>query len=249
MINDHDWEKLSKQFSEGSPFKHIIIDNFWDDETAAAILKEFPEYDSPAWTAHYLNAIEDKKAGNHWDKFPKTTYKAFSYLNSAEFISNIKQLTGNPVIYPDVGLHGGGWHGHKPGGKLNVHLDYSIHPKLGKLRNYNIIIYMTPDWNPAWGGGLEIWSHDDSTGQPKELTNTIDNKFNRAVIFDTTQNSWHGLPDSLSCPDNTFRRSMAVYYLTEPTASTDSRTRALFAPSPTQIDDPEILALIERRSK
>jgi hypothetical protein len=33
-------------------------------------------------------------------------------------------------LVADLGLHGGGLHSHARGGKLNVHLDYDIHPKL-----------------------------------------------------------------------------------------------------------------------
>jgi hypothetical protein len=46
-------------------------------------------------------------------------------------------------LYPDPGLHGGGWHMHGAGGNLNPHLDYSIHPKSGLMRKLNIIIYLS----------------------------------------------------------------------------------------------------------
>jgi len=246
MINQRNWSELKAEYLNGQPFDHIIIDNFWTDEIAQALVNEFPSYDSTVWTAHYQNAIEDKKACNHWDKFPATTYKAFTYLNSPLFVNIIEQIVGRSNIYTDVGLHGGGWHGHHKGGKLNVHLDYSIHPKLELARNYNLIVYMTPDWNPDWRGGLELWSHGPDG--PKDLVKTVENKFNRAVLFDTTQNSWHGLPDDLDCPDNVYRYSMAVYYLTDPLEGSDPRGRALFAPHKDQANDESVLELIKKRS-
>ena len=247
MINSRDWASLSGDFLSGKPFNHVIIDDFWDKDFAQLLVADYPVYDSPVWNAHYKNAIEDKKACNHWDKFPPNTYRAFSYLNSNEFISIVQTIAGRDNVKPDVGLHGGGWHCHHKGGKLNVHLDYSIHPKLQLERHYNLIVYMTPDWNPSWGGGLELWSHNED-GSAKECAVTVENRFNRAVLFDTTQYSWHGLPDDLTCPEGINRQSMAVYYLTEPAENVDPRGKALFIPHREQSQDPEILELIQQRS-
>jgi len=246
MITQHNWASLQEDFLKAQPFNHIIIDDFWTAEAAEALYSDYPDYNAPVWNAHYQNAIEDKKACNHWDKFPATTYKAFNYLNSQPFVDIIESVTGNTGIYADIGLHGGGWHCHSKGGKLNIHLDYSIHPKLQLERHYNLIVYMTPDWNPEWGGGLELWSHGDAG--PKERIVTVENRFNRAVLFDTTQYSWHGLPDDLTCPAGVYRRSMAVYYLTDPNTDADPRGKALFAPHKEQANDPAVLELIKQRS-
>jgi hypothetical protein len=246
MINARNWKDLQEKFLRAKPFNHVVIDDFWEDAFAQQLVNDYPDYNSTVWNAHYHNAIEDKKACNHWDKFPPATYRAFTNLNDSKFVDIIETITGNTGVIADVGLHGGGWHCHHKGGKLNIHLDYSIHPKLQLERHYNLIVYMTPNWNPDWGGGLEFWSHGD-TG-PKELVTTVENRFNRAVLFDTTQHSWHGLPDDLTCPEGIYRRSMAVYYLTVPGQDVDTRGRALFAPYKNQANDPEVLELIRQRS-
>jgi len=248
MINDHAWDQIRQQFHSAEPFDHVIIDDFWDQETAEQLAKDYPDYASPLWNAHYQNAIEDKKACNHWDRFPATTYRAFAYLNSPEFVSILEHVTNQDSIITDVGLHGGGWHCHQKGGKLNVHLDYSIHPKLKLQRHYNLIVYMTPNWDRNWGGGLELWSHNEQTELPDQCVQKIDNRFNRSVLFDTTQHSWHGLPDDLACPDGVCRQSMAVYYLTKPAELADPRGKALFAPHGAQAKDPAVLDLIRQRS-
>jgi hypothetical protein len=230
------------------PFYHHIINNFFDLKTARKISQEFPDYHSNAWFC-YNNPLENKKSSNNWYYFGPETYKILSYLNSREFIEQLKKITGIPKLYPDIGLHGGGLHIHGKGGKLNVHLDYSIHPKLKLQRKLNLIIYLTENWEYNWGGGLELWSHNVQTNRPDKKIVTVDNVFNRAVLFDTTQNSWHGFPEPLQCPDNTYRKSLAVYYLTDPPEGTDPRPRALYAPSKEQETNPEILKLIENRSK
>ena len=192
--------------------------------------------------------MENKKTCNHWDKFPSVTYKAFNFLGTDWFQDKVRFITDRKDISMDFGLHGGGWHAHINGGNLNMHLDYNIHPKLGLQRKLNIIVYLSKGWHPEWGGGLELWSHNEETNQPLAHVKTIDIKFNRAVLFDTTQNSWHGLPLPLSCPDDMVRKSMAAYYVGNTPANTDDRPRARFAPRLDQMDDPAIEELIKQRS-
>jgi hypothetical protein len=230
------------------PFYHHIIDNFLDVKSAKAISKEFPDYDSNVWF-FYNNPLENKKTCNDWYHFGTETYKLFTYLNSKEFITQLKKITGINKLYPDIGLHGGGLHIHGSGGKLNVHLDYSIHPKLNLQRKLNLIIYLEENWNLEWGGNLELWSHSKEKNKPHKKIVTIDNIFNRAILFDTTQNSWHGFPDPLTCPKGKYRKSLAVYYLTDPPEEVDKRPRALYAPTEEQENNPEILNLIKERVK
>lgn len=249
FITQRNWKELQKSFLSAKPFNHIIIDDFFLPEIAEQLALEFPNYDSPDWNAYWNNSIENKKACNHWDKFSTTTYAVFHYLCSNKFINLIIDLTGNTEIEADVGLHGGGQHVHTTSGKLNIHLDYSIHPKLKLQRHYNLIIYLTPDWQPEWGGGLELWSHNHVTETADALIKTVENKFNRAIFFDTTQNSWHGLPNDLKCPSTVMRQSLAVYYITEPESNVSKRWKALFVPREDQKNDLEVLELIKKRSQ
>jgi len=248
-INEQDWNKLHEQFQTAQPFRHVVIDNFFKPEVAQQLFDEFPNYNSDVWNAHYNNPVENKKACDHWTKFPPMTYRVFNFFCGREFTHTVEQITGHPEVLPDIGLHGGGWHAHAKSGKLNIHLDYSIHPKLKLERHYNLIVYLTPNWNSSWGGGLEFWSHNHETNQPLQCVTTVENKFNRAVIFDTTQNSWHGLPEDLICPDDQIRRSLAMYYVTNPETNAPDRLRAKFAPYREQNQDQEILDFIEKRQK
>jgi Rps23 Pro-64 3,4-dihydroxylase Tpa1-like proline 4-hydroxylase len=248
MINDFYYSNLNNQFENAQPFRHVIIDNFFDEETALKLSAEFPDYNDPNIWSVYKNAIEDKKLTPNWDLFPKTTYQTFSLMNTPSFVEKIGKITGITNLIADYGMHGGGWHMHQRGGKLNMHKDYSIHPKLGMERRINIIIYMTQDWKEEWGGGLEFWSHDKETNLPKECVTKVHNKFNRAVLFDTTQNSWHGLPQAIDCPENVYRKSLAIYYLSEARPEAQGHDRAYFAPHGEQINDPSVLELIRKRS-
>jgi hypothetical protein len=151
-------------------------------------------------------------------------------------------------LYPDPGLHGGGWHIHGDGGNLNPHLDYSIHPKNGLMRKLNIIIYLSSDLKSEYGGHLGLWTKSKDSKYPLSLIKEIEPKFNRAVIFDTTQDSWHGMSRKFSAPNGVTRKSIAVYYLIKPEDGFDPRSKALYAPRADQIGDKSILELIEKRS-
>lgn len=246
LRKDIDWQGLHDAFAHGQPFPHVVIDEFFERAIAETLERDIPPFDDQAWW-QYSNPIEEKRALNHWDRFPATTYRAFTYLNN-EFLGALHALTGIENLRADEGLHGGGWHLHGRGGKLNVHLDYSLHPKLELERRLNLIVYLTSGWDPAWGGALGLWTHDaDNTG-PKDLVKAVDCRFNRAVIFDTTH-AWHGLPEPLTCPQGIYRKSIATYYLTPARENASTRGKALFAPHGEQAQDESVLELIRQRSE
>ena len=247
-ININSLEKGLLKYGDEGPFDHCVIDNFFKEEIAEALEKEFPDYRSDIWHK-YDNPLEIKKVCNNWNVFPAITYKVFNFLNSDEFLKTLRRhIFKKTPLFSDIGLNGGGWHIHPKGGKLNSHLDYSIHPKLGMKRKLNLIVYLNKGWKSNWEGNLGFWSNESSK-KPGKLIKEIEPLFNRAILFDTTQNSWHGLSSSLKCPKNKFRKSLSVYYLTLPTGKESMRGKALFYPSKNQVNDKKILELIKRRSK
>ena len=247
MINFSAIELASQGWVENQPFPHFVVDDFFEKNVAKRLEAEFPQFGDKLWH-EYGNAIEVKKVCNNWNSFPETTYKCFSYLNSAEFLSFLSRTLFNDLeLFSDPGLNGGGWHIHSSGGKLNTHLDYSLHPKLGMQRKLNIIVYLNSEWREEWGGSLGLWG-SESNSAPGKLVREVVPRFNRAIIFDTTKNSWHGLPNPLACPSDQFRKSLAVYYLVPAESEVDPRAKALFAPTAEQAEDSEVLELIKKRA-
>jgi len=228
------------------PFDHWVIDEFFPADVARELASDFIDFNHKDWYT-YDNPLEIKKTLNHWWNFPPITYAMMSYLNSSVYTKEIEKITGCSFLHSDPGLHGAGWHIHGNGGKLNIHLDYSIHPKLPLERKFNLIYYLSEDWDPAWGGNLELWAGNEKTADT--CVKKIDCLFNRAIIFDTTQNSWHGFPERIQCPEGKYRKSIALYYLTHPQETArPERTRARYSPTKEQLDDKEILNLIEKRA-
>ena len=247
LIREIDWVAAKEQFTTATPFNHVVIDNFFLPDVAEKISNEFPDYNDLE-LGQYNSPLEHKKVCNHWDRFPKTTYQAFTFLGRTEFVSRIRYLVGDETLNLDFGLNGGGWHMHTKDGVVNIHLDYNVHPKLREQRKVNIIIYLTPNWDQSWGGGLELWTHDPETRRPKEKVKTVDVIYNRAVIFDTTQNSWHGLPTRLTCAEGVYRNSLAAYYVRPAPEGTDPRGKVLYAPNEDQKGNAQIEELIRKRA-
>lgn len=229
------------------PFPHVVIDDFFEPAFARELASEFPAFDAPIWH-EYNSPLEVKRTCNNWNAFGPQTYRAFSRFCSPDFVDLLRLSIGmDEPLYADPGLHGGGLHAHSAGGKLNVHLDYTLHPKTGMARRLNLLVYLNPDWEDAWGGHLGLWEANPVQVGPGALIKSIAPKFNRAVLF-ATPNAWHGLPEPIACPEGQLRKSLAVYYMTEAGVSCDTRSRALFAPAPEQEGDAEVLELIRKRA-
>jgi hypothetical protein len=137
-INFGDVFEQEKNWKSAKPYSHIVIDNFLPRDIALKVAEEFPDVDSDFWY-EYANPLEIKKACSDWNKFSPTIYQVFTSLLSKEVVDVLNFFTGKHLT-ADYGLHGGGLHCHKAGGKLNTHLDYSIHPKINMQRKVNIIV-------------------------------------------------------------------------------------------------------------
>lgn len=245
MIRFDNIEKALKSFKYNQPFDHCVVENFFDPKTAKDLENDFPKYEDKAWF-EYQNPLEHKKALNDWNKFPPLTYQIFMMFNSLQMIQLLEKYVGMN-LFPDMGLHGGGWHMHGIDGNLNPHFDYSIHPKCRLQRKLNIIVYLSKDLKPnKHKGHLGLWSHDHKINQPKDLVKEVEPIFNRAIIFDTTQNSWHGMSQKLEVPKGIYRKSLAVYYLTEPQHALKHQ-KAVYAPRDDQRNDKKVLETIKLR--
>ena len=203
-------------YQQADPFPHCVLDDFFTPELVNAVLKDFPVF--PPRVKH-LDASEVLADGTvaqyrkNWlsmeMRVTPLIRRLYWELNSAVFLQYLEQLTGISGLIPDPYLAGGGLHETHRGGHLMVHADYNKHPELNLDRRLNIIIYLNKDWQEAYGGHLELWD--------RALTRcekTVLPVAGRAVIFSTKQDSWHGHPHPLTCPEENSRKSMALYYYT-----------------------------------
>jgi len=229
-------------YRDAQPFPHAVIDGFLRPEIAAELAATFPAPSADCWY-RYANPLERKLACNVPGKVPSQIWETLTMFNSVKCRQLFCDLTGIGGLEADHDFHGGGMHCIESGGKLDVHVDYSIHPHLGLERRLNLILYLNPIWDQNWGGELQLWDRD-----MKGCVQKIAPLFNRAVIFDTGEGSFHGHPDALRCPEGQTRKSLAVYYLTDPRPEAIKRYRARFVARPGDSMDPQLEELRRLRS-
>ena len=107
----------------------------------------------------------------------------------------------------DPYLNGGGYHEIKKGGFLKIHADFNKHPNLELDRRINLLLYLNKNWNESWGGDFQMFDKN-MNGPIKKIYP----HFNTCVIFSTSSNTFHGHPNTLKCPLNKSRKSIALYY-------------------------------------
>jgi Rps23 Pro-64 3,4-dihydroxylase Tpa1-like proline 4-hydroxylase len=201
-------EKNAEKYRDAQPFPHITFDDFLPLEAAEAALRDYPQQKQVSWTK-FNNAQEKKLAFDAVEKLPASDRDVLYFLNSRPMLQFLEILTGIKGIIPDPYFEGGGLHQIVPGGKLGVHADFNLHPRLNLDRRINVLIYMNKDWKEEYGGHFELWNRDMTQAEQKILP-----IFNRCAIFSTTSWSFHGHPTPLSCPADRTRKSIATYYYT-----------------------------------
>lgn len=205
-----------QEYTAAEPFPHIAIPDFLPEASLERVMEDFPTPESISdWRR--ADALDDagrvaqvKKLGySNVLKLAPPLRALIAELNSAPFLSHLSKLTGIPHLLPDPTLSGGGIHQYLPGAVLRVHADFN---RLGGYeldRRLNLLLYLNEDWQPEWGGDLELWDRD-----MRQCVRKIAPLANTCVIFSTTSDSYHGMPEPLACPAGVTRRSLALYYYT-----------------------------------
>lgn len=201
---------LSGGFRGALPYPHIVMDDFLRAPAARELADVFPGPDDPvAWDHYAALGLEVKLGCGSEERFPAPIRSAIHDLNSGPFIRFLEQLTGIDHLLPDPHLLGGGIHLSLRDGHLGIHADFNWHEKLQAHRRLNLLIYLTPGWQPAFGGELELWSCD---GTRRE--HVVEPRFNRAALFATRSDTFHGHPNPWAAPGGIYRQSIALYYYT-----------------------------------
>lgn len=204
--------KGAEYFEE--PFKHLVIDNFFPEDVAQSYLQSFPDLKDESWERTNDPDIEVKLRSNWRSEFdiPDGLLSAIRILNSSLVLNAMSKIFEIQKLVSDPYFTGGGLNVTVSGGLLDVHVDGNYHDATGLNRRINAIVYLNPNWKEGWGGEFGLY---DSNGE--NLIKKVAPIFNRLVIFDTNDFSFHGLPDPLNFPEDEVRRSIILYYYTKET--------------------------------
>jgi hypothetical protein len=209
--------KLALQFQMAQPFRHVIIDDFLPLGWLRLLSDKFPLPDHPVWldwTKRSPHQYGKQGPGNasKFNLLDPDFRLALQEFNASPFLQFLENLTGIDKLLPDPYYTGGGMHQILTGGILDIHTDFNFYSRLGIYRQLNVLIYLNKDWQPEFGGELELW--DSSPKDGGTCVQFIPPLFNRAVIFKTDKSSFHGHPREWAAPATLSRRSIALYYYT-----------------------------------
>lgn len=208
-------EQLGEQFQRARPFRHVVIDDFFTPELSIRLAESFPAFDER------LAVNEDGMVGN------KAVYEKIMELGpdwqqldalvqGDAFRQLVSDITGIPDLQYDPYYFGGGTHENRHGQGLDAHVDFNFHPITRQHRRLNLIVYLNEEWREEWGGSIQLRKNPYVPMAEDEVA-TVTPSFNRCVIFETTEHSWHGFP-RIDLPEDKrslSRRSFALYYYTD----------------------------------
>ncbi len=206
-------DAVRARFTTARPFAHCVIDGFFDNAFADALLREFPDFErgndrNEHGTAGGKSVVERiRELGGAWRALDDC-------VQSAGFLDLVGRMTGIPDLLYDRDYFGGGSHDNRDGQSLDVHIDFNHHPGTGWHRRLNLIVYLNHEWDADWGGALEL--HRDPRDPASDEVASVLPLFNRCVIFETTEHSWHGFSEiRLPAEQSSLsRKSVALYFYT-----------------------------------
>ncbi len=203
-------ETWRERFLTAQPFRHVVIDDFLAPEFAQSLLAQFPSFER----GNYIG--DDGKPGGKstLDRI-RGLGSDFSALDDAiqsrPFLDLIGRITDVPGLLYDPFYLGGGTHENLNGAALDPHIDFNYHPSERWHRRLNLIVYLNHDWEREWGGSLELFKDPYVDRTPAV---SVVPAFNRCVMFETTENSWHAF-DPIRLPEDQrerSRKSIALYF-------------------------------------
>jgi hypothetical protein len=179
-----------------------------------------------------------RKAESHRVNGPSAA-ALLDIMDSAGFVEQVRTVTGIDDLRADpthllAGLHVSG-----RGSFQALHTDFVRQPFTGWWHRVNVLLYLNSSWDDSYRGDLELWPSDLSARGA-----LIRPQAGTTVIFETTSETVHGLPDRLRCPTDHRRLSLAAYYYTPSPPPGLSRPPLLRRPRRPQ--DPRRQGIAER---
>ncbi|NCT67523.1 MAG: 2OG-Fe(II) oxygenase [Rhodanobacteraceae bacterium] len=207
-----DADRHAAAFARREPFRHVVIDDFFAADYAAQLLADFPPFERGN-ARNEAGELGGKSTVERIRELGAPYAALDDLIQSRAFLDLVSRLTGVPDLLYDPHYFGGGTHENREGQDLDAHVDFNRHPLENWHRRLNLIVYLNHDWDDAWGGSLELHSDPRSRDDQVRLVTPL---FNRCVIFETTEWSWHGF-SRITLPDarkDLTRRSIALYFYT-----------------------------------
>lgn len=218
-------------YAASRPYPHVTIDGFLGTPLASGLASLFPGATEASWKrrdhveqAARLGQLQRKA----FEDVPGALRHLLSEFSSMSFIDFLESLTGVQGLIADPHFRGAGLHLTLRGGHLALHADFNRDRFRALTRRLTVLYYLNPDWEPAWGGDLELWSADLSRCETR-----IAPLLDRLVVMAHGDDYWHGHPTPLACPEGRGRAAVAAYFYTAETSPDAPEPHsAIWAPTP-----------------
>ena len=148
-------------FNNAWPYKHLVIDNFLEEELAEQILKDFPppiSMDIHGSNSKRLLGWQINPLSSNYN--PKSSLNfLFDYLRLNELREVFRDITGIKTrLLSDPGYYGSGLLLAPRGGVHKIHADRTYHPISSIFPRLVFLLYFNKNWLPQYGGGLQLWN-------------------------------------------------------------------------------------------
>lgn len=182
---------IRDSYQSAKPFRHVCLDGFLKPEVAERLLAEFPPFDAER-ARNEFGEVGGKAVHTDLAQLGPAYREFYDYMRSPAFLGAMSDMLGVPDLMFDPAMYGGGTHENLHGQELDPHIDFNYDPQRKLHRRMNLLIYLNKEWDLAWGGGIEL--HSDPRDWDHDQVQAFNCEFNRGLIFETNEHSWHGFP-------------------------------------------------------
>jgi len=204
----------ANSFLSAHPFKHAVIDHFFEEDFAERLLADFPVFNPELAKNEIYGGVWGKAVNTEIRCISPAYEEMYELIGAPQFLDLVGEISGIPGLLPDPALYGGGTHENLHGQDLDPHVDFNYDEAQKLHRRLNLIVYLNKDWKREWGGSLEI--HSNPRRPEENQVRSYEPLFNRAVMFETNEHSWHGFP-KIELPEterHRSRKSISIYLYT-----------------------------------
>jgi len=233
--------KLKKEFDDAKPYRHLVLDNFLNEPVALEVNENFPGVEE--LKTHWKGLNENKMEGSDFGIFHPVFSTIKEKLTTPEFYKWITDVTGIEEVFITDDQMGSGIHQGTNGSFLDIHIDFNIHHIKNVHRRLNLLIYLEQNWKEEYGGSLEMWNADMTNCDKMVLP-----QFNRCVIFETSEISYHGY-SKITLPEGVTRKSFFAYFYTNEREGASGYHDTVFKARPTESKSKKVKTAVKENLK
>lgn len=197
------------EYAKARPHPHAVFDAFLGEPVASALAARFPGPEHPRWLRRDYD--EQVRLGqlsrSGFEGVHPSVRHLLAELSGMAFLDFLSSLTGIEGLIADPHFRAAGPMLTLPGGHLALHADFNRDRTRNLERKLTVLYYLGRDWEPAWGGALELWDEACTRCEASYLP-----VLDRLVVMAHGDTYWHGHPTPLACPEGRFRAVVGAYY-------------------------------------